>query len=77
MGRPKSMSKVFESPDHGETVFARIVGTLTREKISETPKAHYLARWHEWKDVLLAAEDNVTLSDLIKKVEEVYALTKE
>ena len=68
---------IYESPDNGETVFARMVGTLQRTKISETPKAHYLARWHEWKDILRAAEDNVTLNDLINKVEEVYALVKD
>lgn len=68
---------IYESPDHGETVFARMVGTLERTIVSQTPKVHYLARWHEWKEILRASEDNVTLADLIKKVEEVYALVKE
>jgi len=68
---------IYESPDNGETVFARMIGTLERTKISETPKAHYLARWHVWKDILRVAEDNVTLNDLINRVEEVYALVKD
>lgn len=68
---------IYESPDHGETVFARIVGTLERSKVSETKKAHYLAQWHEWKEILRAAEGNAALTDLINQAEVVYALIKE
>lgn len=68
---------IYESPDGGKTIYARKSGTVNREMIYQDPSIHYLARWHEWKEILRAADDNITLNDLIKKVEEVYALVKD
>ena len=74
---PINNGKIYESPDKGETVYVRMSGTLERTKVSESLKARLVSRWYEWRDILQASQDNVTLADLIKRVEEVYALTKE
>lgn len=68
---------IYESPDRGETVFARLAGSLDRYTVSERPKIDYLVRWYAWKEILNAAQGNVALDDLIKKAEEVYALVKD
>jgi hypothetical protein len=68
---------IYESPDGGKTIYARKSGSVDREMIYQDHCIHYIARWYEWKEILRAAEDNVTLNDLIKRVEEVYALVKE
>ena len=70
------MTTIYESPDHGETVFARMAGSLVREKVSESAGALRRAHWHKWQDILLASEDNVALADLISQAESIYELTK-
>ena len=79
MSMIKSIEEVtiFESPDGGKTIFALKSGSVDREMIYQDPSVHYIARWYEWKEILRAADDNVTLNDLIKRVEEVYALVKD
>ena len=68
---------IYESPDGGKTVYSRKSGSANRELVYQDPVVLPLARWHNWREIIYAAEDNVTLNDLIVKVEETYALIKE
>ena len=70
------MTKTYESPDRGGTVFERIVGTLARQQI-KISGPHYLARWHEFRDILRLAEDNITLNNALEKVEMLYRLIRD
>lgn len=71
------MNKILESPDHGETVFARMVGSLERTLVSKSPAAKRHDRLQEWRDILIASETNGTLADLVSKAEMVYLLIKD
>jgi hypothetical protein len=73
---PKQPEVIFESPDKGNTVYARTIESTGRTLVHSEPLLHWRARWYEWEDILRAAEDNPALDDLIKKAEMVYELTK-
>jgi hypothetical protein len=73
---PKQPEVVYESPDKGDTVYARAIGSSERTLVYTGPVQHRRARWYEWEDILRAAEDNPALNDLIKQAEMVYALTR-
>lgn len=68
------MSKIFESPDKGKTIYSREFGehrtwTESRE-----------AKFREeilWKDILEAAEHSATLQDAVDRVKVLYYLSKE
>lgn len=71
---------IFESPDGGHTVYGRYPGEIEKTLISISPEKARVesmrTRLKLWAKILDAAENNVALSDLIKKTEEVYALIK-
>jgi hypothetical protein len=67
---------IYESPDGGKTIYARHSGSTDRTMIKQDPEASYLARWHEWREILRLADENITLSDAIERVEIIYALIK-
>lgn len=73
---PKQPETVYESPDKGNTVYARTIGSGERTLVHSESVQHWRARWYEWEDILRAAEDNPALNDLIKQAEMVYALTR-
>jgi hypothetical protein len=69
-------AKIFESPDHGATVFERMTGSLIRTEIINS-KPRYLSRWHEFRDICRIAEKNVTLNNALEKAEMLYLLIKD
>lgn len=73
---PKQPEAVYESPDKGDTVYARAIGSSERTLVHSEPVQHWRARWYEWEDILRAAQDNPALNDLIKQAEMVYELTR-
>ena len=75
------MSKIFESPDGGETVYVRGAGSSDRVLYSESPKKKNL---HEslmesklWGDIHRESEKNTTLKSAIDRVKMLYYLTED
>ena len=68
---------IYESPDRGETVYARHLGLPKRTLISESPMVKRNNRWRKWSDILFAAETNPTLEDAIHTAEVIYEIVKE
>jgi len=73
------MATIFESPDGGETVYAREEGETTRTLYSESEKKKSL---HDqimedqlWGNIRRAAETNPTLQEAIERVKVTYYLT--
>jgi hypothetical protein len=72
---------VFESPDGGETVYARMPGSSERVKISESNRVQELKQdmvetqlWHE---IRKAAKTNTALQEAMNRVILLYHLSKE
>ena len=73
------MARIFESPDNGETVYAREAGSVDRTLHSESEKKKSL---HDqmmedqlWGNIRRAAETNPTLQEAIERVKVTYYLT--
>ena len=74
------MTKIYESPDDGETVFIREFGSIAREVYTESEaKTHLMASLEEdklWGEIRRAAETNSTLQDALDAVKVIYQLIK-
>lgn len=72
---------IFESPDKGETVYKREIGSLDRElvSISEKKKSTYeqLKEDQLWGDIRRKAKTNVALNDILNQAIMVYNLIKD
>lgn len=72
------MTKIYESPDGGETVYERDTVTGKREKIIEP----YVPEWHIDDHTLsnineLAERGNKSLQNALKELKLLYNLSKE
>lgn len=69
---------IFESPDGGETVYARKQGTSERTMIYQSAKARRLIqdrqRTELWDKIHRASEDDVVLKDMLDRIEVYYSL---
>jgi hypothetical protein len=74
------MTKIFESPDDGDTVFIREFGSVARELYAETEsKTQLIESLKEdklWGEIRRAAETNPTLQDALDAVKVIYQLIK-
>lgn len=68
---------VYESPDGGNTVYRRLVGSLERELHYESDEVRIAHRWTRFEDIVKLAETEPALNDAIKQVEMLYALLKD
>jgi hypothetical protein len=75
------MTKIFESPDKGETVYVREFGSTDRELYSESPRKKNLhASMMEnqlWGNIRRAAKTNPTLHEALERVKVIYYLTED
>ena len=74
------MAKIFESPDKGETVYAREEGSSERTLVSESDKVKSL---HDqilesqlWGNIHRAAKTNPSLQAALDRVKVTYYLTE-
>ena len=72
---------IFESPDGGETIYERVVGSVDRVLVSQSPKARSL---HDdimesklWGNIHRAAKTNPALQEALDRVKVTYYLTKD
>lgn len=70
------MTRIYESPDGGKTIYSRLPGCLDRMLIKESVANRRMATMDKWRDILIEAETNPTLKELVDKAEMVYALIK-
>ena len=75
------MAKIFESPDKGETVYAREEGSSERTLVSESNKVKSL---HDqikesslWGNIHRAAKTNPSLQAALDRVKVTYYLTED
>ena len=73
------MTKIYESPDGGKTVYARDFldnnRVIVKEELSHSKVGDFLER-QEWYQILLEAKTNPTLQDAINRVKVLYHLSK-
>jgi len=70
-------NKVYESPDGGQTIYERDVGSSERTLIKEnTPMRDQVREQQLWHDIRIAARTNVALADILDQAKMVYALIK-
>jgi|TARA_R110001592_G_scaffold57563_2_gene174944 hypothetical protein len=73
---------IYESPDKGNTIYARPFGAdlAQRKKIYENPEMleekAFFERWHMYRDILEVSKDNEVLAKLLEQVEILYRLAK-
>jgi hypothetical protein len=75
--------KIFESPDSGETVYVREIGSDPRDRVlhSESEKkkstVEQIGEDQLWHDIRRAAKTNKTLQDALERAILIYQLSKE
>lgn len=69
---------IFESPDGGETVYARKPGTIERTMVYQSAKARRVIqdrqRTELWDNIHRASEDDPVLKDMLDRIEVYYTL---
>jgi len=70
-------NKVYESPDGGETIYEREIGSSVRTLIKENiPMRDQVREQQLWHEIRIAARTNTTLADILDQAKMVYALIK-
>ena len=70
-------NKVYESPDGGQTIYERDVGSSERTLIKENTSMRDQVREQQlWHEIRIAARTNVALADILEQAVMVYALIK-
>jgi len=70
---------IYESPDGGHTVYARKFGETERTLIKQDENSGYTSNAHraiKWSNILVEANDNKPLKDLLDQAETLYELTR-
>lgn len=72
------MTKIYESPDGGKTVYARefrkTARTLVRESKPSASAREQVRENQLWHQIRLAAETNVTLHNALERAKMLYRL---
>lgn len=71
---------IYESPDGGKTVYSRKMGEVQRA-LHSIDKDHaneqrLLNRWANLKELVFMAEQDVTINDMLCKLEMLYEIKK-
>ena len=70
-------NKVYESPDGGQTIYERDVGSSERTLIKENTSLISQIREDQlWGNIRREAKTNKTLADILDQAKMVYALIK-
>lgn len=68
---------IYESPDGGNTVYSRQVGSIERTLVYKSPTVHLNERYHKWRDILHVASECPSLEKAVAAAELIYGLVKE
>ncbi len=71
---------IYESPDNGETVYARYAGESERWLVGQSTKAQTrvesIRETQLWHDIRLAAKSNPALQEALERAIIIYELSK-
>jgi hypothetical protein len=67
---------VYESPDGGNTVYARQAGSIERTLVYKSPASHLINRHALWRDILSIAPQYPSLDKAIRDAELIYEIVK-
>lgn len=71
---------IFESPDGGKTVTARVPHKLTKQSLNLDPlnkeQMELNEKWFMWKDVLWASKNNPALQEALDRAQVIYELSR-
>jgi hypothetical protein len=74
------MTHIYESPDGGETIYKREIGSNDRILHRVSSKKQQLQesqdRWIMWQDILHASNSNPALREAIERAQVIYQLSK-
>ena len=74
------MSYIYESPDGGDTVYKRKIGSTDRllHRIDEKKKMQDAleVQWLMWKQILLASRTNPALQQALDRAQIIYELSR-
>ena len=68
---------IYESPDNGQTIYARKHGSIDRTLVYESMEKRADRRWYKLKEIVHMAQTDTTINDALSKLEMLYALKKE
>jgi outer membrane protein TolC len=69
------MAYIYESPDNGETVYRRKIGSTTRELHRQNAeKQARQDQWLMWRDILTASKNNPALKEALDRAQIIYEL---
>ena len=69
------MTKIYESPDGGKTIFERAIGDYKNKTLIRS-QLEYSVLDNTWKEVIAAAKHNQEISDLLDRALVIYQLGK-
>jgi len=71
---------IFESPDGGKTVTARVPHSLTKRSLNLDPlnkeQMELNEKWFMWKDILWASRNNTALQEALDRARVIYELSR-
>ena len=67
---------IFESPDGGQTVFARPPHIVDRVEILSPETQELNNLWFQWRDILTAAKTNTALKEALDRAQVIYELSR-
>jgi hypothetical protein len=74
------MTYIYESPDGGETIYKREIGSGDRILHHISPKKKQLQefqnRWIMWQDILHASNSNPALQEALDRARIIYELSR-
>jgi outer membrane protein TolC len=71
------MTYIYESPDHGETVYRRKIGDNSREIYKQNAEKQAMQdRWLMWRDILTASKTNLALKEALDRAQIIYELSR-
>ena len=65
---------IYESPDGGDTIYRRTMGSVDRELVREGPMHKLQQRSQLWRKIFQAAESDPVLQDMLDRVEVYHSL---
>ena len=65
---------IYESPDSGDTIYRRLIGTNQRELVREGPLRQKMLRNQQWQRIFQAAETDPVLQHMLEQIEVYYRL---
>lgn len=72
---------IFESPDGGETIYARMPGMTDRIKITESDHIREVKKTNDelrlWQEIFREAKSNIALREAMDRVILLYHLSKD